>query len=121
MMNRWIQRLAATVLASMLVACGGGAGSGDPLPGATPTDPTTPTAADLSISLSSTSVANSGSESVVATVTAVDALYILNVAIELFSCDVEVCDVNGNGAIASADSLLCLRHSVGQTVGFSCP
>ncbi len=68
--------MAGVALGLMLSACGGGGGNA----GTSPFDPDsgpsgseTPVAADLSLVLSSSSVDNSGSQTVLATVTAVDA------------------------------------------------
>lgn len=67
-----LQRLASMLAVLVLSACGGGGGSAGtpPFGGGTPPGPT---AADISLTLSAPSVTNSGTETVVATVTAVDA------------------------------------------------
>lgn len=67
-----LQRLVSMLAVLMLSACGGGGGSAGtpPFGGGTPPGPT---AADISLTLSAPSVTNSGTDTVVATVTAVDA------------------------------------------------
>jgi hypothetical protein len=73
----WLAALAATC-ALALVGCGGGGDSGRPGFGGAPgtdggtTTVRTPEAADLVLVLSATNVANNGTESVVATATAID-------------------------------------------------
>jgi hypothetical protein len=77
-----LKRLASVLLISLVAGCGGGGGSAGTTPlgsGSGSTDGTgtggtsQPTAADLNLSLSASSVDNSGSKTVLATVTAVDA------------------------------------------------
>lgn len=73
------QRFISIAALLALAACGGGGGSkgtspfGPNDPGTPGTPPGTPVAADISLTLSSPTVNNSGTETVVATVTAVDA------------------------------------------------
>ena len=70
-----LQRLLTAAVTVVMVACSGGGGDAgtNPFGGGTPTTPGTAVAADLSINLSAPSLSNSGTESVTATVTAVDA------------------------------------------------
>jgi len=77
-MTRLINWLAALVLTGLLAACGGGGGSaGTPSlgggSGGSGGTVITPAASDLVLVLSAGNVANTGAESVVATVTAIDA------------------------------------------------
>lgn len=65
---RWIQGAAAALAAAIVVGCGGGGKGG----GDAGTDPNAPTAADLSLTLDSPSVFNTGSQSVGVSVVAVD-------------------------------------------------
>lgn len=69
-----IKWLGAFAIALLLSACGGGGGEAGTSP-FVPSTPTTPTAsvADLSLVLNKTSINNAGSDTVTATVTAVDA------------------------------------------------
>lgn len=69
MKSVFIRWLGAALLAA-LTACGGGGEAGTPLLGTTTR---TPSAADLVLVLSASNIANNGTESVVATVTAIDA------------------------------------------------
>jgi hypothetical protein len=50
-----------------------------------------------------------------------DALYTLRVAVELETCDLCVCDVNGDGTVTATDTLLMLRQIVGLGDLFVCP
>ena len=69
-MIRQLKFLGSLLLAAGMVACGGGGGS----PGATPgTNPSTPVASSFVYQLSKTSINNSGGDSTVLTVTALDA------------------------------------------------
>ena len=52
--------------------------------------------------------------------TSSDARYMLLVALTLESCDLEVCDVDNNGAVSSTDVLKVLAYSTGQAVTFTC-
>jgi hypothetical protein len=80
-MNRMTKALGGLLLAAVLAACGGGGGSAGtnpnaPAPGTpgTPTtDPSTPVVASLIYQLSKTALTNSGSDTSVLTVTALDA------------------------------------------------
>lgn len=77
-MNRWMRGVAAGILAAALAACGGGGSGGSSLfgsgaTGGTGTTSTAATASDVLVSLSASSITNTGSETVTATVTAVDA------------------------------------------------
>jgi hypothetical protein len=54
-------------------------------------------------------------------VSATDALLVLRTAVGTRTCDLCLCDVNGNGAVSSSDALLVLREAVGQSVTFNCP
>lgn len=73
-MKNWFVRLTTVVaVCAVASACGGGAGSGDPLPGNGGEPPPTVVAADLIIALDKATVANTGSDSVGVTVTAIDA------------------------------------------------
>ena len=53
-------------------------------------------------------------------VTSSDSRYMLLVALNLASCDLEVCDVDNNGAVSSTDVLKVLAYSTGQAVVFNC-
>jgi hypothetical protein len=73
---RFLNRLISLTAVLMIAACGGGGGSagdppfpGDPGSGTGPT----PSAADIVLTMSATSVANNGTETAVATATAIDA------------------------------------------------
>jgi len=55
------------------------------------------------------------------TVTASDALFILQAAVGTQTCADCVCDVNGNGDVTASDSLLALRIAVGQPALPACP
>ena len=72
-MRAWMAGVAATALVA-LGACGGGGGSaGTPKMGGGGVDPNTPKAASLSIVLDKRTLPNTGTDFVVATVTAKDA------------------------------------------------
>ena len=75
MIMKHLQRVLTIALTMAMVACGAGGGDvgSNPFGGAVPAPPGTATASDLSISLSAPSLSNSGTDSVTATVTAVDA------------------------------------------------
>jgi hypothetical protein len=79
-----LQRFISICALLALAACGGGGGSkgtspfgsnnpGNPANPGNPVDPTAPVASDISLTLSAPTVNNSGTETVTATVTAVDA------------------------------------------------
>ncbi|HYC55740.1 MAG TPA: PKD domain-containing protein [Candidatus Binatia bacterium] len=52
--------------------------------------------------------------------TASDALFVLRSAVGQSSCDLCVCDVNGNGSTTASDSLAVLRRAVNLPVNFNC-
>jgi len=54
-------------------------------------------------------------------VTATDALYILNAAVGLVSCEPCVCDVDSSGGLTPTDALRVLRYAVGESVTLTCP
>ncbi len=54
-------------------------------------------------------------------ITAADSRYMLLVSIGLEVCDLEVCDVDANGTIASNDVLKVLIRATGQDVPLLCP
>jgi hypothetical protein len=54
-------------------------------------------------------------------VTSSDALFSLLVAIGLESCELCICDANGDGAITSSDALAILRAAVGTGPQMLCP
>ncbi len=54
-------------------------------------------------------------------VTATDALAILNSAVGIFPCLLCVCDVNNNGTVTATDALIVLRKAAGQAVILNCP
>jgi hypothetical protein len=54
-------------------------------------------------------------------ITAADARYMLLVALSLATCDLEVCDVDSNGAVSSTDVLKVLAKATGQNVALVCP
>jgi hypothetical protein len=68
--TRWCAPLLATLA---LVGCGGGGDAGTPILGGGAGGPNAPKAADVVLVLSAPNVANNGTESVVATATAIDA------------------------------------------------
>jgi hypothetical protein len=49
-----------------------------------------------------------------------DALYILRVAVGLNTCQLALCDINGDGVINTTDALLILRVVVGLPVNVAC-
>jgi hypothetical protein len=55
------------------------------------------------------------------TVTALDSSYILRSSVNLESCDLEVCDTDSSGAVASTDALMVLKAAVGLPVTLNCP
>lgn len=73
MMSKWMRWLGAGLLSAALVGCGGDGDAGDPVFGGGDggTDGTA-VAADLVVELSKTTLANTGSDSVAITVTAID-------------------------------------------------
>jgi hypothetical protein len=54
-------------------------------------------------------------------VTASDALFILNAAVGLVSCEPCICDVDGQGSVAASDALLALKKAVDELIELSCP
>ncbi|HYC00899.1 MAG TPA: hypothetical protein VEC57_17330 [Candidatus Limnocylindrales bacterium] len=53
-------------------------------------------------------------------VTASDALFILRTAVGALSCQLCVCDANGNGSVTASDALVTLKAAVGQNVELNC-
>ena len=53
--------------------------------------------------------------------TASDALFTLRAAIGIATCDLEVCDVDGNCSLSASDALRILGKAVGQPVELLCP
>jgi len=51
---------------------------------------------------------------------ATDALFVLKTAVQQFTCDLCVCDVNSSGSITASDALLVLKSAVG-TATLGCP
>lgn len=75
-MRKWLTRwYALLAIVAILVGCGGGAGSGDPLPGDDGGDGETPSSevADFSVFTDKTAISNNGQDSALLTVVAVDA------------------------------------------------
>jgi hypothetical protein len=56
-----------------------------------------------------------------ATPTATDALFILNVAVGLGSCEPCVCDTDDSGSVTATDALKTLNGAVGVSVNLTCP
>jgi hypothetical protein len=54
-------------------------------------------------------------------VTATDALFSLNAAIGLTTCDLAYCDVDDSGAVAASDALAILNVAIGIPIELSCP
>jgi hypothetical protein len=54
-------------------------------------------------------------------VTATDALFTLNAAVGLVSCDLAYCDVNDSGAVSAPDALAILNFAIGLAVELACP
>ncbi len=54
-------------------------------------------------------------------VNATDALFVLRTAVGLESCDLQVCDANGDLRTTASDALRVLMFSVGLPVGLNCP
>ena len=50
-----------------------------------------------------------------------DALFALNTAVSLVTCELCVCDVDGSGGIAATDAAILLRVAVGQNIELACP
>ena len=53
--------------------------------------------------------------------TATDALFVLRAAVGAASCDLCICDVDGNGLVSATDALQTLKISVGQSLPLACP
>jgi hypothetical protein len=53
--------------------------------------------------------------------TASDALFALNAAVDLLSCALCVCDVDGSGSVTASDALRILNAAVGLPVTLDCP
>jgi hypothetical protein len=53
--------------------------------------------------------------------TAVDCSSILRSALGISSCEICICDVNGNQSVNTTDALVCLKAAVGQGVTLDCP
>jgi hypothetical protein len=68
-----LKRLASLLLISFVAACGGGGGDAGNSPFEPDPDPGTVTTADLIVALSKSNVANTGSDSIIITATALDA------------------------------------------------
>lgn len=56
-----------------------------------------------------------------AIITASDALFILNAAVGLQSCEPCICDVTGEGSVTASDALRLLSAAVGIDVTLDCP
>jgi len=54
-------------------------------------------------------------------VTASDALYILNAAVGVLTCELCICDADGQGTVAASDALLALKKAVGEPIELACP
>jgi Tol biopolymer transport system component len=54
-------------------------------------------------------------------VRASDALYMLRAAVGSGTCELCVCDVDGNGSVAATDALITLKIAVGQPLTLQCP
>jgi hypothetical protein len=50
-----------------------------------------------------------------------DCLYILKAAVQLASCELCICDTDGNAFLAATDAQRCLRSAVGLGDALSCP
>ena len=55
------------------------------------------------------------------TVSATDALAVLNAAIDLYVCDACVCDVDTSGTVVASDALLVLQRGISLPVDVACP
>ena len=77
-------------------------------------DPSVNSAAPLSAGLQGPGVSTQ------VTITATDALLVLQAAVGSFACNVCVCDVN-RGGITATDALIVLQFGVGQNVTLDCP
>jgi hypothetical protein len=54
-------------------------------------------------------------------VTATDALFVVQAAVNLVSCELCVCDVDGSSTVTATDALVVLRLVVGLTAELLCP
>jgi hypothetical protein len=54
-------------------------------------------------------------------ITATDALFTLNAAIGLATCELAYCDVDDSGAVAASDALAILNVAIGIPLELSCP
>jgi len=54
-------------------------------------------------------------------ITASDALFMLQAAVGLTTCELCVCDVDGSGAVTATDALFTLNAAVGQPTSLACP
>ena len=55
------------------------------------------------------------------TYAASDALFVLQAATGLRTCESCICDVNASGGVTATDALAVLRAAVGQAVELTCP
>lgn len=86
-----------------------------------PTSTTLPESSDCGAPLSGGSSSPYLTASPRGKVSAADALYVLRAAVGLESCDLCICDINGNGGIQSSDALLVLQLAVGFDIPLRCP
>jgi hypothetical protein len=86
-----------------------------------PTTTTTPPAAacgdPVEPSASAGATAATGSR----LITATDALFVLEAAVGLETCDPCVCDPSGDGSVSATDALIVLRAAVGIPQELGCP
>lgn len=54
-------------------------------------------------------------------ITATDSLFVLQAAVGLQACSLEICDVNGDGKISATDAAILLQAAVGLPVAVFCP
>jgi len=112
-MKRWFTHCIAMAVASVLaVGCGGGAGSGDPLPGGG--DTPTVTVSDLVVTLDKTTIANTGSETVGVTVTAIDSKRNVVASAPITITADEDAIVTASGATTGADGTVTATVSIGS-------
>jgi len=52
---------------------------------------------------------------------ATDCSFVLKASVGTATCEICVCDVNGNDSLSTTDALLCLKRAVGQSVNLNCP
>ena len=84
----------------------------------------TPDFADISVTVGpSTGCPDTlcGDASEDGTITATDALVILNGAVGLLECDLSICDVSGDSAVTAIDALMVLKKAVGADIELMCP